>query len=721
MMVTRRIKAARSLHAYLFMVSFAAIVPFAETAVRPASAEAGQGGHPSGIEGAPGPSTTFLETFDGRPTNPQPWNARDWDVFQTSRDVRSWANPDPVDAHHAFQNCGDVATGGSHRIRTWPETVFKCNDHVMTSINGEPGYAAIYLSPPAMADFSNGPSTVGFDVSTFVSSSRDWLDVLITPFADAMSYPFRSDLDVDGSGLPRNAIHIEQTFGSDLWEIELIRNNVVQTLGSLRIPYDRIGGASKVTRTPVRIVIAATSITLSYPTISGASATVRFAALDWNQGIVQLGHHSYTPLKDCEFTPGLVCAANTWHWDNVRISPARRFYQWQATPERTGAAIYDSNPRSISFGKPAPANATLVFSGNCGVQVRDSSTSPWRAATIIANQNVEHTQSYRVSVRQGSTGLQFRFVANGWYGPGYGCQLSNPIVKSLLQPVGTQLFTWDLESGAWAVRSMSGWQFQLQSSGNWHPAYDDVVAGDFDRDGSSDDLFVWDRTSGKWAVQSIVNGVPNYRWQGLWGRGYDEVIVGDFDGDGYFNDLFVWDHDTGKWQIWSVTGFRPTYRRSGSYHRNYDTIVVGDWDGDGRRDDSFIWDTTTGFWVVHSFSAFTGTFRNSGRWSSAFDRAYAGDWNADGRRNDMLVWDDQTGAVGVQSWTAFKPTYRGRFTFSSTIDLATAADLDNDGRWNELFVFDRDAYQWQVHRWLAFRPAVARAGTWTVGYDIALG
>jgi hypothetical protein len=668
------------------------------------------------------PTSSFLETFSGKPTNPLPWNHRDWDVFQTSRDIRSWAAPDPVDAHHAFSNCGDVASGGSHHVDSWSETVFQCNDHIMTSINGTPGYGAIYLSPPAMTDFSGGSSTIGFDVSTFVSSSRDWLDVLITPFADAMSYPFRSDLEVDGSGLPRNAIHIEQSFGSSQWEIELIRNGSVSTLGTLAIPYGRIGGASKVTRTPVRIVIRSTSLTLSYPTVSGWSRTVSFASLSWTQGIVQFGHHSYTPLKDCQTTPQFVCAANTWHWDNISINPSRPFYQWQATPERTGAAIRDSNPRTLTFGKPAPTNALLVFSANCGVQVRDTPSSAWRSATIMGpNAHPEHTQSNRVTVRPGATSIQFRFVNNSWYGPGYGCQLSNPVVKAPGPPTGSELLTWDQASGAFAVRTMTDWVFQLKSQGSWSTVYDDVVAGDFDRDGISDDYFVWDAGTGNWVIQTLVSGVPTYRNRGTWSRVYDQFIVGDFDSDGFLNDMIVWDNNTGNFVVQSFGGFQPVYRRRGTYATAYDTIVVGDWDGDGRMDDAMIWSEDTGFWVVHSFSAFQGIYRSRGQWASAYDRAYAGDWDRDGARDDLLLWDDGTGNVVVQTFAAYNPVYRGRATFSSTLDIAATADLDGDGRFNEIFVFDRDARAWQVHRFVSFVPQLARAGTFTVSYDVAWG
>jgi hypothetical protein len=369
--------------------------------------------------------TSFLETFDGTPINPEPWNNLDWNVFQTARDNWAWAFPAPTDGHHAYSNCGDVASGGSHPIATWPETVFKCNGHIMTSINGEPGYSAIYLSPPAMTDFSAGSSTIQFDVSTFAASTRDWLDVLITPLSDFMQYPFRSDLDVDGSGLPQRAIHIEQEFNTDEWKIEIVRNGgTPQILGVLNIPFDQIGGRSKVTRTPVRIVVSSTSITLSYPTAPGASLTVNFADLGWNQGMIQLGHHSYDPSKDGAGSP------NTWHWDNVSINPAKLVYQRQATPERTGAPIYeDSNPRTLSFGNPAPANSSLMFAGSCGVEVRDTPTSAWRTSTIIGpNNHPEHVQSYKVSVPQGSTSVEFRFVDNQWFGTGFGCQLSNPII-----------------------------------------------------------------------------------------------------------------------------------------------------------------------------------------------------------------------------------------------------------------------------------------------------
>ena len=74
----------------------------------------------------------------------------------------------------------------------------------------------------------------------------------------------------------------------------------------------------------------------------------------------------------------------------------------------------------------------------------------------------------------------------------------------------------------------------------------------------------------------------------------------------------------------------------------------------------------------------------------------------------------------MHTWSNFRPAYRGNAEFSSTFDLGVAADLDDDGRRNELLLFDRDAFQWQIHTYRQFSPVLARAGTWTVGYDALL-
>jgi peptidoglycan hydrolase-like amidase len=287
-------------------------------------------------------------------------------------------------------------------------------------------------------------------------------------------------------------------------------------------------------------------------------------------------------------------------------------------------------------------------------------------------------------------------------------------------PVGSSIFTWDRNTGAWAVRSMTNWLFRIRSQATWSTVYDDVVAGDFDRDGELDELFVWDRNSGSWAVKSSVNHTPTDRQFGQYSRVYDQIIVGDFDRDGRRNELFLWDHDTGNWVIHSFHLFAPAYRSRGTFSRVYDTMVVGDWDGDGFDNDAMVWDQTTGNWVVQSFAAFKPAYRGRGTFSRVYDQGIQGDFDGDGRRDELALLDVQTGSIVVQSWWRFTPIYRGRVQASSTIDLGVAADLDDDGRFNELLLYDRDAGGWNIYRWSAFVATLARAGTFPAGYDVLL-
>ena len=66
------------------------------------------------------------------------------------------------------------------------------------------------------------------------------------------------------------------------------------------------------------------------------------APLNWSQGVVQLNQRTYNPNKACDFDG--TCGPNTWHWDNVSVSPAapftilrasRRFVDETTSPEVT--------------------------------------------------------------------------------------------------------------------------------------------------------------------------------------------------------------------------------------------------------------------------------------------------------------------------------------------------------------------------------------------------
>ena len=76
--------------------------------------------------------------------------------------------------------------------------------------------------------------------------------------------------------------------------------------------------------------------------------TVNFPALGWTLGIVQFGHHSYTPLKDCESHPVHLRAEHValgQHPDQPRetLLPVAG----HARADHDGR---DSNARTLSFG-----------------------------------------------------------------------------------------------------------------------------------------------------------------------------------------------------------------------------------------------------------------------------------------------------------------------------------------------------------------------------------
>jgi hypothetical protein len=353
------------------------------------------------------PSGGFLATFNGAPPSPQPWNGVDWDVFQISRGAEFHQSPMPMHAGHG-SDCS--APPASHHIRTWPDSVFSCRDHIMTAINA-PGYGSIFLSPPAMLDFSAGPSTLSFDVSTLATSNRDWIDVWITPWEDTLSYPLG-----DAQGVPGRAVHVLQESVQGFWRVNYLRNNNETELGLSGVPDSIVPSAA--VRTRVEITVSRTSITVAYPQ-HGTRETFNMPDLGWTQGVVQIGHHSYNPDKDENIAGG--GQPNTWHWDNVAMTRARPFYQRQATPKRSTSA------GTLTFAGPAPAGALLRFGGICDVELRVGGGA-WVAAARGRETNVNgaYPANYRHPIPAGTTRVDYRFRA----GQG-GCLLSNPTVVAL--------------------------------------------------------------------------------------------------------------------------------------------------------------------------------------------------------------------------------------------------------------------------------------------------
>lgn len=358
---------------------------------------------------APGGANSFVETFEGQPASPQPWKPINWDVVVHSRDVATWDALEPMQAMHGSDCAGPPAT---HAVSSYDDAVFLCRDHLMTAINAS-GYGVIYFTPNQMVDFANGEATVRFDMSTMRMSQRDWVDLWIMPYQDNLQLPLEPWLP-DLSGEPRNAIHIRMDTGNSgtVFKVFAIKDFAeTQIAGDSWTGYETFLTPDHARRDTFELRISRTHIKFGMPAYNFAWVDANIPDLGWSRGVVQFGHHSYNPTKSdgC----GTICQPGTWHWDNIGISPAAPFTILRASQRvvgpRTGAGV--------TFAAPAPANASLRFSGiGNGLQVSFDGGKSWQAAQMQAQQQVadEHFKSYWMPVPAGATGVQFR--GSSWWG-----------------------------------------------------------------------------------------------------------------------------------------------------------------------------------------------------------------------------------------------------------------------------------------------------------------
>jgi hypothetical protein len=303
----------------------------------------------------------------------------------------------------------------THTITTYEEAVYICANHVMTALN-DPDYGVIYLTPNHLVDFSNGTATIRFDMSTLRRSGRDWVDLWITPFADHLQLPL-DDWLPDLNGPPRRAVHLRMDFvrNNSTFLGEVI-NDFNATALTLREPkgYESVLSQSAMQRDTFELQISRNHIKFGLPAYDLWWIDQAVADLSWTQGVVQFGHHSYTPEKDCGYNG--TCGPNTWHWDNVSITPARPFTMIAADRRYLNA----DTPSTVTLAAPTPANAYLRFAGiGASLEVSFNQGGSWTTATTQAQSMhiVDHFQSYWMPIPAGVTSVQFR--GQSWWGGGW--------------------------------------------------------------------------------------------------------------------------------------------------------------------------------------------------------------------------------------------------------------------------------------------------------------
>jgi hypothetical protein len=311
------------------------------------------------------PPSSYLKTFDNYIVDqPTPFvSDASLDVLVHSRNNDTWANLEPMEAEHGSHCEAPPAT--HHLSGSYPDAVFLCaaNPHIMTSIKAG-GYGVIYLTPGHMIDLSQGEAVLKFDVSTLRASSRDWIDVWVTPYEDNLVHPLDAGLP-DLQGEPKRGILFSLT-ADNVWSSDIIRNFTRTRTGesccdnwSMSYTSFLIPSASRRDTVEMRISKTALSVGMPAYNMRWANQTPINPPFDWDRAIVQIGHHSYTPDKDCGSVPQGTdgCRAGTWHWDNISISPSVPFTMIRAN-ER--AAVAASNvPMAFTFPQPSPQNAYL--------------------------------------------------------------------------------------------------------------------------------------------------------------------------------------------------------------------------------------------------------------------------------------------------------------------------------------------------------------------------
>lgn len=358
----------------------------------------------------PGSLVRFVETFDGNPAAPAPFRSSAWDITKHSRDRDTWAAPEAMLADHG-PDCGPPPA--THAVTTYDDVVFQCRNHVMTALNAS-GYGLIYMTPNHLVDFGSGTARVEFSMSTLRSSHRDWVDVWISPYDEHLQLALQDWLP-SLSGEPRNGLSIRMDLGSSTFSGAIFRDGVeIELPGTADsfVGYDEFLEPSATRRDRFVLELSSGHIRFGMPEYDHWWVDAAIADLGWSQGVVQFGHHSYTPTKDCG--AGESCGPGTWHWDDIVIDPAREFTILASTDR-----AYSSSQPRVELAGPAPDGAALRFAGiGPNIELSVDGGASWIAAREQPHDPAslvdEHFRSYFTPIPAGTTEVLLR--GDSWWG-----------------------------------------------------------------------------------------------------------------------------------------------------------------------------------------------------------------------------------------------------------------------------------------------------------------
>ncbi len=318
----------------------------------------------------------FRESFNGNPAAPtSKMNKLDrWFAQPIMQGVLGWDfKPEPMYAQHG-PDCSPAPR--THLITSFEQSVFSCRDHLMTAINPPSAGTSsgiVSLKPNHMVDLTKGEATIRVDVSTSSPSRGDWWEVWITPYEDHLIAP--NDHWFHHSGPPKRSLFLGvfDQDGKKFWSHKFFDN--YRFSGGLKDFWtgpdiSKIVSHSDTRRDTYEIKMTKNTVKLSVrDSNTGKMAQVNQFAIPnggfWtDHAVVQFQQSNYEPemhgKSGCADPCPKTTVPATWHWDNVEIFPAVP-YDIIGVNE---FMVYSQSPsKKITFQKPAPVNARLMFSG----------------------------------------------------------------------------------------------------------------------------------------------------------------------------------------------------------------------------------------------------------------------------------------------------------------------------------------------------------------------
>jgi len=366
-----------------------------------------------------------------------------WDVAIHGRGPSNSALP--TLAQHGptcagYENAdGSLNPNGTHVVTTLADSVYICNNHLMTSL-ADNGYAQTTLTPNQIVDFSAGTATITWKMSTRHDNARDWIALWLTPFDQNLLHPFTDAVDLQGP--PKNAVDIVEQgccysptanpWGGSKFSVFEILNFVFnQNAGfsaglQTSVEQTIAGLTPSNTRSQFELDISTTHIRFGIPAANVWFIDNNFPTpLPFNQAIFQINHDSYDPCKDQGSNLTNPCKADTWHWSDVTINPAIPFTMLHGDQRSFDAS--SNGAVAVNF-QAAPAGSMLRFEeAGAGLQLSFNGGASWIAPQVQQQNNAQYYSgpldlnrftAYWQPVPAGTTSVLFKGVR--WYaGPAW--------------------------------------------------------------------------------------------------------------------------------------------------------------------------------------------------------------------------------------------------------------------------------------------------------------